>query len=126
MQLAIIEIEAGCFGGEPRYDHRAIIFLGQALQVSADVHHLANGRNDLSRCGPIAPTTASPKWMPIPMRNGSLCTPRDFDVSPYFQIVKPGLTDNFNHRLLDWIDLVRDPTSGNFVDETSNPKLALE
>jgi Permuted papain-like amidase enzyme, YaeF/YiiX, C92 family len=59
----------------------------------------------------------------LQVRDSSLCTPRDFDVSPYFQIVKPGLTDNFNHRLLDWIDLVRDPTSGNFVDETSNPKI---
>jgi hypothetical protein len=48
----------------------------------------------------------------LQVRDSSLCTPRDFDVSPYFQIVKPGLTDNFNHRLLDWIDLVRDPTSG--------------
>jgi hypothetical protein len=62
----------------------------------------------------------------LQVRDSSLCTPRDFDVSPYFQIVKPGLTDNFNHRLLDWIDLVRDPTSGNFVDETPNPKFALE
>jgi hypothetical protein len=33
--------------------------------------------------------------------------PRDFDISPYFQVVKPGLADNFNYRLMDWIDLPR-------------------
>ena len=56
----------------------------------------------------------------------AVAPPRDFDVSPYFQIVKPGLTDNFNHRLLDWIDLVRDAATGHFVEETSNRKMALE
>jgi hypothetical protein len=39
------------------------------------------------------------------VRDSSLCTPRDFDISPYFQIVKPVLTENFNYRLMDWIDL---------------------
>jgi Permuted papain-like amidase enzyme, YaeF/YiiX, C92 family len=41
----------------------------------------------------------------VQVRDTSLCTPRDFDISPYFQIVKPGLADNFNYRLMDWIDL---------------------
>jgi len=43
----------------------------------------------------------------MPRGYTSLCTPRDFDISPYFQIVKPGLTDDFDYRLVDWIDLPR-------------------
>jgi hypothetical protein len=30
----------------------------------------------------------------LQIRDSSLCTPRDFDISPYFQVVKPGLMDN--------------------------------
>jgi Permuted papain-like amidase enzyme, YaeF/YiiX, C92 family len=41
----------------------------------------------------------------VQVRDSSLCTPRDFDISPYFQIIKPALTERFNYRLMDWIDL---------------------
>ena len=36
------------------------------------------------------------------IRHHSLFTPRDFDVSPYFQIVKPTIQRGFDHRQLDW------------------------
>lgn len=36
------------------------------------------------------------------IRHHSLFTPRDFDVSPYFQIVKPTLENGFDHRVLVW------------------------
>jgi len=36
------------------------------------------------------------------IRHYSLFTPRDFDVSPYFQIIKPTLRDNFDPHSLDW------------------------
>jgi hypothetical protein len=36
------------------------------------------------------------------IRHHSLYVPRDFDVSPYFQIVKPTLEVGFDHRLLTW------------------------
>lgn len=36
------------------------------------------------------------------IRHHSLFTPRDFDVSPYFQIVKPTLEHGFDHRKLEW------------------------
>ena len=36
------------------------------------------------------------------VRHHSLFVPRDFDVSPYFQIVKPTLVDGFDHRALRW------------------------
>lgn len=38
------------------------------------------------------------------IRHHSLFTPRDFDVSPYFRIVKPTLECEFNHRELNWSD----------------------
>lgn len=36
------------------------------------------------------------------IRHHSLYTPRDFDLSPYFQIVKPTLAEGFDHRRLIW------------------------
>jgi hypothetical protein len=41
----------------------------------------------------------------VQIRHSSLCAPRDFDISPYFQIVKPALMENFNYKCVDWIDL---------------------
>jgi hypothetical protein len=37
------------------------------------------------------------------IRHYSMYTPRDFDVSPYFEIVKPGLRD-FDYRALTWTE----------------------
>lgn len=39
------------------------------------------------------------------IRHHSLFTPRDFDVSPYFQIVKPTLELGFDHHKLTWSDI---------------------
>ncbi len=36
------------------------------------------------------------------IRHHSLFTPRDFDLSPFFKVVKPTLTDDFDHRRLVW------------------------
>lgn len=38
------------------------------------------------------------------VRHHSLFVPRDFDVSPYFEIVKPTLLAGFDHRVLAWED----------------------
>jgi Permuted papain-like amidase enzyme, YaeF/YiiX, C92 family len=38
------------------------------------------------------------------VRHHSLYVPRDFDVSPYFDVVKPTLTGGFDHRSLQWND----------------------
>lgn len=38
------------------------------------------------------------------IRHHSLFAPRDFDLSPYFQIVKPHLVDGFDPHLLEWAD----------------------
>ena len=39
------------------------------------------------------------------IRHHSLYVPRDFDVSPYFQIVKPTIEFGFDHRLLTWAEI---------------------
>lgn len=36
------------------------------------------------------------------IRHSSLYTPRDFDVSPYFEIVKPTLAQGFDYRRIRW------------------------
>ena len=36
------------------------------------------------------------------IRDRSLYAPRDFDVSPYFDIIKPGLTADFDYRHIQW------------------------
>jgi Permuted papain-like amidase enzyme, YaeF/YiiX, C92 family len=38
------------------------------------------------------------------VRHHSLFVPRDFDVSPYFEVVKPTLAIGFDHRSLRWSD----------------------
>ncbi|MGK0173097.1 MAG: hypothetical protein ACI9W2_004841, partial [Gammaproteobacteria bacterium] len=38
------------------------------------------------------------------IRHHSLFTPRHFDVSPYFQIVKPTLASGFDFHTLKWAD----------------------
>lgn len=38
------------------------------------------------------------------IRHHSLYTPRDFDLSPYFRIVKPTIEANFDYRSLTWYD----------------------
>ena len=36
------------------------------------------------------------------IRKHGLYTPRDFDISPYFAVIKPVIVDKFNHRTLEW------------------------
>ncbi|MBV1707009.1 MAG: lipo-like protein [Hyphomicrobiales bacterium] len=36
------------------------------------------------------------------IRHYSLFVPRDFDLSPYFEIIKPALEENFDYRVLHW------------------------
>lgn len=38
------------------------------------------------------------------MRHYGLFTPRDFDLSPYFQVVKPTLERGFDYRALEWYE----------------------
>lgn len=46
------------------------------------------------------------------VRHHSLYTPRDFDISPYFEIVKPTLAHGFDYRGLTWADDTPVPADG--------------
>ena len=39
------------------------------------------------------------------IRHSSLYAPRDFDISPYFMVVKPTLARGFNYNDMHWADL---------------------
>lgn len=41
------------------------------------------------------------------VRHHSLFVPRDFDVSPYFEVIKPTLAAGFDHHVLEWSDRPR-------------------
>jgi hypothetical protein len=41
------------------------------------------------------------------IRHSSLYAPRDFDLSPYFTVVKPTLARSFNYKDMQWADLLQ-------------------
>jgi hypothetical protein len=41
----------------------------------------------------------------LEIRHSSLYAPRDFDISPYFEVVKPTITRGFDYRAMAWADL---------------------
>lgn len=71
---------------------------------------------------PILPDVESPSTPPpagmevrdiLHIRHHSLFTPRDFDLSPYFRVIKPTLERGFDYRRLLWSDrLIELPGSG--------------
>ena len=40
----------------------------------------------------------------LEIRHSSLYAPRDFDISPYFELVKPTITRGFDYRAMQWAD----------------------
>jgi hypothetical protein len=41
----------------------------------------------------------------LEIRHSSLYAPRDFDISPYFEVVKPTIIKGFDYRTMHWADL---------------------
>jgi hypothetical protein len=41
----------------------------------------------------------------LEIRHSSLYCPRDFDISPYFNVVKPTIARGFDYKALHWADL---------------------
>jgi hypothetical protein len=63
------------------------------------------------------------------IRHHSLYTPRDFDLSPFFEIVKPTLTFGFDYRRLKWSDDGRkamEPGSRAAITETKDEGTARD
>src|ERR1700680_3287509 len=48
----------------------------------------------------------------LEIRHSSLYCPRDFDISPYFNVVKPTIRQGFNYKALQWADLPHAPGDG--------------
>jgi hypothetical protein len=44
----------------------------------------------------------------LEIRHSSLYCPRDFDISPYFNVVKPTIARGFDYKRLQWADQARD------------------
>jgi hypothetical protein len=40
----------------------------------------------------------------LEIRHSSLYAPRDFDISPYFEVVKPTLVNGFDYKKMQWAD----------------------
>jgi hypothetical protein len=54
------------------------------------------------------------------IRHHSLFTPRDFDLSPYFEIVKPTLVFGFDYKRLRWLDTrAKDAPAADGAPDTS-------
>src|SRR5262245_4763884 len=58
----------------------------------------------------------------LEIRHSSLYAPRDFDISPYFELVKPTIARGFDYRAMEWTDRPALPT----VEEAPSisPKVA--
>ncbi len=44
----------------------------------------------------------------LEIRHSSLYAPRDFDISPYFEVVKPTLVNGFDYKAMAWADVRAD------------------
>jgi len=66
----------------------------------------------------------------LEIRHSSLYAPRDFDISPYFQLVKPTIERGFDYRLMAWAHLPEThepipavPDEANAADEAAPAEL---
>ena len=54
----------------------------------------------------VARAASEQAWQDIlEIRHSSLYAPRDFDISPYFEVVKPTLVKGFDYKAMAWADL---------------------
>ena len=60
----------------------------------------------------------------LEIRHSSLYCPRDFDISPYFNVVKPTIRQGFNYKALQWADLPHAP--GDAAHTSLAPRSADE
>lgn len=59
----------------------------------------------------------------IDIRHSSLYAPRDFDISPYFEVVKPTLRSGFDYRAVRWSQAAPAPTPMPASQEELSPAL---
>ncbi|GIL06703.1 MAG: hypothetical protein BroJett031_32230 [Betaproteobacteria bacterium] len=60
------------------------------------------------------------------IRHHSLYAPRDFDISPYFRIVKPTLERGFDYRRVLWADRIEEATPAPLAARSAAPEPARQ
>jgi len=60
------------------------------------------------------------------IRHSSLYAPRDFDISPYFKVVKPTIERGFDHKSLNWADQCEADQAAPANDVTLVPELGTD
>jgi hypothetical protein len=60
----------------------------------------------------------------LEIRHSSLYCPRDFDISPYFNVVKPTIAKGFNYKALHWVDASAAPEDGRARQHRQFPQPA--
>lgn len=83
----------------PRRWRRKMLALGSGYPILPEVEQLTEQECEQCR------ETVREIWH---IRHHSLFTPRDFDVSPYFEIIKPTIERGFDFRQLNWSHSVDD------------------
>jgi hypothetical protein len=61
----------------------------------------------------------------LEIRHSSLYAPRDFDISPYFSVVKPTIENGFDYKRLHWADLPLPPHVDEIVPEVDTGEATL-
>jgi cell wall-associated NlpC family hydrolase len=56
----------------------------------------------------------------LEIRHSSLYCPRDFDISPYFNVVKPTIARGFDYKALQWADLPRAPDDAPLAPQSED------
>jgi hypothetical protein len=64
---------------------------------------------DISECDLDDPAECARRKEVLHIRHHSLYTPRDFDISPYFKILKPTIEQGFDFRAIEWEDQIPKP-----------------
>lgn len=73
-----------------------------------------------------APEPSCAEWVReiLHSRHHSLYAPCDFDLSPYFQVVKPSVEAGFDYKALTWADQVELRAGPDAVEPWEGPELA--
>ena len=57
----------------------------------------------------------------LEIRHSSLYAPRDFDISPYFEVVKPTVVRGFDYRAMNWSDTAGLEAPENLIPPATQP-----
>lgn len=109
----------------PRRFHRRMLALGSGDPTRAICSTLI-AEAFQSVCYPVLPDVTWDGSGPsareiLHIRNYSLFTPRDFDVSPFFEVIKPSLPSGFDYRSMAWAG-ASTATAPQFLDLSPDAK----